>query len=69
MKKLLISVLLVAMAASVFAGDNSDHGKKRTDPVSEEIKAIFADESDTVISDLTFGEVIKIRLSDWLAQT
>ena len=54
MRRILFILLAICTAGSVFAGDR-DHMRK--DPLGEAVAEILADEKDTVISDLTFGEV------------
>lgn len=53
MKKLLICVLITVVAVSSFGGDKKD----RTDPVAEKLEEIISENSDTVINDLTLGEI------------
>ncbi len=57
MKKILFSVLIISIAGSAFAGDRRDSEKRHSSPVTDEIEAILADEADTVITSLTFGEL------------
>lgn len=62
MRRIFFIALAICAAGTVFAGDK-DH--MRQDPLAEAVAEIIADEKDTVISDLTFGEVedLMARLS------
>ena len=59
MKRIFASVLICSLGALAFAGDGPDHGKheRARDPLAAEMEAILEAEADTVISDLTFGEI------------
>ena len=65
MKKLLTGLLVFSLGALAFAGDNPGHGRPAHDALTAEIEAILGDEADTVIGELTFGEVgdLMARLS------
>lgn len=56
MKKSLILLVLMSMTWSVFGSAKAEEAMK-FDPVADEVRSILEDESDTVLSDLTFGEV------------
>lgn len=59
MKRLLASVLICSLGAYVFAGDRpgTSRHERRMDPLVAEMEDILEAEADTVISDLTFGEI------------
>lgn len=59
MKKFLMILFICSLSATVFAGDrNGDDSKGRYhNRIGEQLESILESEADTVISDMTFGEV------------